>query len=180
VIFRRNGGKKEVRDDETEVRRPPGRFVRLIVPSSLLQTSIHGLQGYVPREGLCYWYGRELEPGVGLAMVVAFPRIYSTESSFQLMDGQMSQLTTWSAQEDLWLLAQVHTHPTDEPHSNADEEWAPTYREGFLSLVIPFGAQFSNLRSPGWRLFECNAGGRWVNVGEEKLRILEDVWLPEK
>jgi hypothetical protein len=136
--------------------------------------------GYVPREGLCYWYGRELEQGVGLAIVTAFPRIYSTESSFELMEGQMSQMTTWSAREGLWLLAQVHTHPTDEPHSTADEEWAPTYREGFLSLVLPFGAQFSNLRRPRWRLFECDAGGRWISVEENMLRILEDVWLPEK
>jgi len=68
------------------------------------------------------------------------------------MPGQMGELTTWAQKESLWLLAQVHTHPTDEPHSSADEEWSPTRRIGFMSVVIPFGAQFSNLHQPQWRL----------------------------
>lgn len=181
MIFRRRGAQEQSREEgETEVVRPPGPLRQLIVPSSILFSSLRGLRGYVPAEGLCYWYGRELEEGAGIVMVVAFPRIYSTESSFELMPGQMSQLTTWSAREGLWLLAQVHTHPTDEPHSSADEEWSPTHREGFISVVIPFGAQFSDNRTPRWRLFECDGRGSWTDAPEERLRILDDVWLPEK
>lgn len=175
MIFRRRNQQEE----EIEVARPPGPLRQLIIPSSILYSSLRGLRGYVPAEGLCYWYGREIDEGVGLVMVVAFPRIYSTETSFQLMPGQMSQLTTWSAREGLWLLAQAHTHPTDEPHSSADEEWAPTHREGFISVVFPFGAQFSGSRSTRWRLFECDEGGHWVDAPEERLRILDDVWLPK-
>lgn len=181
MIFRRRGAQEQSREDgETEVVRPPGPLRQLIVPSSILFSSLRGLRGYVPAEGLCYWYGRALEKGLGIVMVAAFPRIYSTESSFELMPGQMSQLTTWSAREGLWLLAQVHTHPTDEPHSSADEEWSPTHREGFISVVIPFGAQFSDNRTPRWRLFECDGRGSWADAPEDRLRILDDVWLPEK
>jgi hypothetical protein len=112
-------------------------------------------------------------------MVAAFPKIYSTECVFELLPGQMSELTTWSQREGLWLLAQVHTHPTDEPHSSADQQCAPTHREGFLSVVVPFGAQFSNLRKPGWRLFECNANGRWERAKRELMNVFDDVWVPE-
>jgi hypothetical protein len=179
MIFRRREPQGQSDEDEAGVQRPPGWLRRLLVPSSILHSSIRGLQGYVPAEGLCYWFGREVEPGLGLVMVTAFPRIYSSVSSFRLAEGQMSQLTTWSFREGVWLLAQVHTHPTDEPHSMADEEYAPTRREGFISVVIPFGAQFSNLRSPRWRCFECDADGRWGDVEEGRLSVFDDVWLPE-
>jgi hypothetical protein len=183
MIFGRGESKKKESDgaDATEpvVKRPPGPLRQLLVPSSILELSLKGLRGYVPREGLCYWFGRELEPQVGIVMVVAFPRIYSSEYSFELAPGQMSELTTWAQRESLWILAQVHTHPTDEPHSDADEEFSPTRRPGFLSVVIPFGAQFSNLRRPQWRTFECDEAGEWIDADNEKLRILDDLWLPE-
>jgi hypothetical protein len=170
--------KAEVTDNST-IERPPGQLKKLLVPASVFDLTVRGLKGYVPREGLCYWFGREITPGIGLVMVAAFPRIYSTEYSFELIPGQMGELTTWAQRESLWLLAQVHTHPTDEPHSNADEEWAPTRRPGFVSVVIPFGAQFSNLRTPWWRCFECNSQGEWSDVKENFVRIMDDVWLPK-
>jgi hypothetical protein len=170
--------KAEAYDDST-IERPPGQLKELLVPATLFDLTLRGLKGYVPREGLCYWFGREISSGTGLAMVVAFPRIHSSEYSFELVPGQMSELTTWAQKESLWLMAQVHTHPTDEPHSNADEEWSPTRRVGFISVVIPFGAQFSNLRSPQWRCFECDSQGEWNDVGSKRLRILDDLWLPK-
>ena len=165
---------------ETELQQPPQRLSQLLVPSSILTSSLRGLRSYSPAEGLCYWYGREINDAIGLVMVVAFPRIYSTPTSFELAPGQMSQLTTWSARERLWLLAQVHTHPTDEPHSDPDEEWSPTHREGFISVVIPFGANFSDNRAPHFRLFECDSTGQWVETPDNGIRVLDDVWLPQR
>lgn len=179
MIFPRGTVEKAGEAGEEDVLRPPGRLRELILPLSILRSSIRGLQGYSPAEGLCYWFGRELEPSTGIVMVVAFPRIYSTLSSFELMPGQMSQLTEWSHREGVWLLAQVHTHPTDEPHSRADEEWAPTRREGFISVVIPFGAQFSDPHRPRWRVFESDVRGEWAAIPEDLIRVLDDVWLPE-
>jgi hypothetical protein len=165
--------------DDLVIERPPRQLKELLIPTSLFDLSLRGLRGYIPREGLCYWFGREIENAIGLVMVVAFPRIYSSESSFELAPGQMAELTTRSQQKGLWLLAQVHTHPTDEPHSTADEEWAPTRRLGFISVVVPFGAQFSNLRQPHWRCFECDSAGRWVDAEDGRLRIFDDIWLPK-
>jgi len=81
----------------------------LLVPSSLVDLSLRGLRGYVAREGACYWFGREIAPHQGLAMVVAFPRIYSAERSFQLADGQMGQLATWSQREGCGTCTVTHT-----------------------------------------------------------------------
>src|SRR6185437_8533554 len=123
--------------DEVDVviERPPGPLDRLLLPSSLVAATIRGLRGYAPFEGLCYWFGRELQPGVAIAMVTAFPRISSTERSFWVLDGELSRLLEWADEEKFWLLSQIHTQPADETHSTADQQWAPTYRTGFLSVI---------------------------------------------
>ncbi|HEX8145030.1 MAG TPA: hypothetical protein VF553_20860 [Pyrinomonadaceae bacterium] len=174
-MFRRNVQKAH--EEETVIERPPGPLSRLLVAASLVDTSLKGLRGYVPREGLCYWLGREVEAGVGLVTVVAFPQIYSTEYSFELAPGQMAEINTRAAREGVFVIAQVHTHPTDEPHSDADEEWSPTRRPGFISIVIPFGAQFSNLRTPRLSCYECDANGQWMVAREGLVSVYDDIWL---
>lgn len=169
---------EEEREIEPVVERPPGPIDRLLISASLVEASLKGLRGYVPREGLCYWLGRALGPRVAFVTAVAFPRIYSTEYSFELAPGQMSAVNERADREGFFVIAQVHTHPTDEPHSQADEEWSPTRRPGFISVVIPFGAQFSNLRAPRWSCYECDAHGEWVDAGEGRVVVYDDVWLP--
>lgn len=165
--------------EQDDVECAPGPVGRLLIPSSLLEHTLQGLQAYTPSEGLCYWYGRELASGAAIAMIAAFPRIYSTRRSFQLAEGQMSRLNSWSARHGLWLLSQVHTHPTDEPHSEADEAWAPTWRVGFLSVLLPFSAQLSTTRQPHWRVYECDSQGRWNEIAATRLEVFDDIWLPE-
>lgn len=176
-MFRR---RQPVESEDESVARPPGPLERLLIPSSLLAHSLRGMQGYAPLEGVCCWFGRELEPGVGIAMVVAFPRIYSTERSFHLLEGQMGHLATWAARQDVWLLAQVHSHPADEPHSEADEAWSASWREGLLSVIFPFSAQLSTLRQPHWRVYECDALRRWQEIDSGRLQVFDDIWLPKE
>jgi hypothetical protein len=113
-------------------------------------------------------------------MVVAFPRIYSSERAFRLADGQMGQLAAWSQPRGLWLLAQLHRHPTDEPHSETDEALAPIYRHGFLSIVVPFGAQFSRTDRPRWRCFTYQEQSGWSPFASERVVVFDDVWLPDR
>lgn len=177
-MFRRRTTDSQTETDETVIDRPPGPLSQLLVPSSLLDLTLRGLRGYAPAEGLSYWFGRPLDDGTGIAMVAAFPRIYSTERSFELVDGEMGRLSMWAQRAGLWLLAQLHTHPADEPHSAADEEWAASYREGFLSIVIPFSAQLSSIRRPYWRCFERDAEGGWQEIDSGHVHVFDDVQLP--
>lgn len=178
-MFRRKPGVRPRSEEEADIQRPPGVLERLLVPTSLLDLTLRGLRGYAPGEGLAYWFGREISQGLGLTMVVAFPRILNTQASFELAPGEMAKLANWAAREELWILSQVHTHPADEPHSVTDEGWAPTFRKGFLSLVIPFSAQFSSLHRPGWRDFEADGAGGWVRIDADRVRVFNDVWLSE-
>ena len=168
---------------EVCVARPPGHLDQLLVPASALHTTLYGLGLGREREMLCYWLGEALPNGTqnrtrAVVLTVGFPQIESDYDHFRLLDGQMGRLTQWCAARGLWVLAQVHTHPTDEPHSEADECWPASHRLGFLSIVIPFFAQFSTVRDPQWRVHELVEQRTWREVDpRERFRIVPDVWL---
>jgi len=164
------------------IRRPPDFLARLRIPESVLRHTLTALSYGAGREMLCYWIGTELkdvsEPSA-VVLTVALPRIESSYAQFRLVEGQMGQITSWCASHGLWVLAQVHTHPTDEPHSEADECWPASHRHGFLSVVLPYFANMSSLLNPGWRVYESQGAGVWTEVvAEKKLEIVQDIWLP--
>ena len=166
------------------ITRPPSRIGRLLVPERATDLTLTGLALGANREMLCYWLGMQVQDeseGRTRAIVttVVFPQIESDYSSFRLREGQMACINAWCAAKGVWVLAQVHTHPTDEPHSEADECWPVSHRTGFLSVVIPFFAQMSSTRDPLWRLHELDDDGSWSEADPEgRLEIIKDVWLP--
>lgn len=170
--------------DEPVIAHPPGRVDQLLIPATVLESSLVGLALGRDREMLCYWIGVAIAPGPegqsrALVTTVAFPQIVSGYDFFRLVDGQMGQLTEWCSARGLWILAQVHTHPTDEPHSEADECGPVSHRPGFLSVVIPFFAQLSTLREPQWRVHELRGAAQWTEVDPaRRLEVVSHVWLP--
>jgi hypothetical protein len=171
-------------DLDSSISEPPGPVDRLLITQSSLLTTLVGLASGRDREMLCYWIGTELSPDSSgrtraLVTTVAFPLVESYYDSFRVMEGQLGLITTWCAARDLWILAQAHTHPTDEPHSEADEHWPVSHRPGFISVVFPFFAQMSHVREPQWRAHELLGGGRWRTIDPaERFEIVSDVWLP--
>jgi hypothetical protein len=177
--FRQPAGSTEAAD--TRVERPPGKLEKLLVPASVLRQTITGLSLSAPREGLAYWIGADLQDGRAIVSTVAFPRVAATYDHFQVLEGQMGLVTTWCAERSLWVLGQVHSHPTDEPHSEADETWPASSRAGFLSVVFPFFAQHSDVRTPQWRVYEAKANAEWAQIDpDERLVVVPDVWLPPR
>lgn len=142
--FSRRPSARSGEQGAADVSRPPQRINQLIIPEAVLQQTLVGLALGHTREMLAYWIGTSIvRPGVeanAVVTTVAFPKILSTYSQFQLVEGQMGLVTSWCASRGLWVLAQVHSHPTDEPHSEADETWPASHRKGFLSVVLPFFA----------------------------------------
>ncbi|MBB4637523.1 proteasome lid subunit RPN8/RPN11 [Longimicrobium terrae] len=172
-------------DDGTEepvIVRPPGRLERLVIPATVLSNTLQGLALGRDREMLAFWIGAELPGTAGatraLVSTVAFPRIRSGYSRFELAEGEMGHITRWCGKHGLWILAQVHTHPTDEDHSEADEAEPVSHRPGFLSVVIPYFARFSTVREPRWRAYEHQGGGDWRAINPEvRFEVLSDVWI---
>lgn len=173
-----------MKDDPGTVQRPPAKVDRLLLPESILRDTITGLRLGGAREMLCYWLGTELTHAKGISAIVctvAFPKVKSSYGHFELVEGQMGLITEWCADAELWLLAQVHTHPTDEGHSTTDETCAASLRAGFLSVVFPFFAEFSSVRDPHWRLYESLGEGLWEQVDPgARLQIVPSMWLPPR
>lgn len=165
------------------VARPPSRVDRLLVPEGVLQQTLVGLSLAHTRESLAYWLGTGLaeHQGASRAIIttVAFPSTRAAYDHFEVVDGQMGLVTSWCAERGLWVLGQVHTHPTDEPHSQADETWPASHRPGFFSVVIPYFAQLSTLRTQHLRAYERDGDGNWIQVSiEERFDFVEQVWIP--
>lgn len=163
--------------------RAPGVLKKLFIPETVLRNTIVGLSYGAGREMLCYWVGTVVSPqpsgDSAIVTTVAFPRIESAYAQFKLAEGQMGLITSWCAARRLWVLAQVHTHPTDESHSEADECWPASHRRGFLSVVLPFFASLSSVRDPKWRAYESEGGGSWTEISvNDRFEVLDDVWVP--
>lgn len=172
------------KNEDPVVIRPPGPIDRLLITASALSATIGGLALGRDREMLCYWVGTAIPAdsfGTTRALVttVAFPQIESRYDYFRIVDGQIGLVTNWCAARGMWILAQAHTHPTDEPHSEADECWPVSHREGFISVVFPYFAQMSTVREPHWRAHELMDGRNWREIDPAKrFGIVNDVWLP--
>ena len=182
-LFSKRRQVEEHEDSSTGVARPPAQVDRLVISESVLQQTLVGLALGHSREMLSYWIGAPITSSntevTAFVTTVAFPKTYSTYNQFQVFEGQMGLITSWCATRSLWVLAQVHSHPTDEPHSEADETWPASHRKGFFSVIIPFFAQQSSVRTPHWRAYESLGGGSWQQIDpEERFQVLPQIWLP--
>ena len=77
------------------------------------------------------------------------------------------------AASGLRLIAQVHSHPQEAYHSEADDRYAIVTAEGGLSLVVPdFG--HAEAHPATWAVYRLN-GGSWRHVPERDARALLEV-----
>jgi proteasome lid subunit RPN8/RPN11 len=81
------------------------------------------------------------------------------------------QLNRALAQTGLRLIAQVHSHPNEAYHSEADDQYAIVTAEGGLSFVVPnFGK--APLDPTIWAIYRLTQGEwRGLNMNEAKLLI---------
>ena len=93
-------------------------------------------------EGLVLWLG-EFEPNTGKAYVTQ--AFVPEQKSISNEDGvgyfvsaeTLFQLNRDLSETGLRLIAQVHSHPREAYHSEADDRYAIVTAEGGLSLVVP-------------------------------------------
>jgi hypothetical protein len=129
-------------------------------------------------EVLVLWLG-EIEPEQGKAHVVeAFvPKqkpITSEDGVGYFVDGEaLFQLNRDLSETGLRLIAQVHSHPRDAYHSEADDRYAIVTAEGGLSLVVPnFGRAPAHPNS--WAIFRLH-GRAWQEMGTKEVGTLFEV-----
>jgi hypothetical protein len=150
------------------------RHVR--IESHVVSFTLANLQKYGAKglEGLVLWLG-EVEGDVAHVSRAIVPeqKSISRESGvgYFVEGNTLFQLNRALAQTGLRLIAQVHSHPNEAYHSEADDQYAIVTAEGGLSFVVPnFGK--APLDPTIWAIYRLTQGEwRGLNMNEAKLLI---------
>jgi proteasome lid subunit RPN8/RPN11 len=113
----------------------------LVCSHTVIETTLSVLQHYGKdcTEGVVLWLGRP--QGSRIAIAECYHPIQEVEShSFHIPRDGMDQLRDRLRADRLMVAAQVHTHPEEAFHSEADDRWAIVRHQGALSLVLPYFA----------------------------------------
>lgn len=129
-------------------------------------------------EALALWAGRYASDAVFDVLAVRVPaqRAIRTESGLAvLVDAdELHRLNVWLYQQQLRLIAQIHTHPTDAYHSELDDAIPIITSQGGLSLVIPdFARGAADLAT--YAIYRLGPANTWDAVSERDVTDLVKV-----
>jgi Prokaryotic homologs of the JAB domain len=141
---------------------------RAVIDDTLKTMRAFGAKGW---EVLVLWLG-QVDPHAGTANVrVAFvPRQKPIASEdgvgYFVASDTLFQLNKALSETGLRLIAQVHSHPTEAYHSDADDRYAIVTADGGFSLVVPdFG---DAPPSPAaWAVYRLR-GNRWLELNRRQ------------
>jgi hypothetical protein len=119
-------------------------------------------------EGILLWAGVWGIGGEELITTLILPDQENTYGRAVITRAGLLRVSEIVREKDLFIMAQVHTHPRQAFHSSGDDEGAIGYYRGFLSLVIPsFAAGDPELyRCAAYRY---QAGGQWQEIPPDRL-----------
>jgi proteasome lid subunit RPN8/RPN11 len=161
--------------------KPDVGFQRIRVPLSEIQQMLSTMRefGAMGCEVLVLWLGR---PGPGpndasvlRAYVPQQKPIKSEDGVGYFVSGEtLFQLNKALAESGLRLIAQVHSHPQEAYHSEADDRYAIVTSEGGLSLVVPdFGKAAPD--PSAWAVYRLH-DRNWVEIpGDQVGKMFEIV-----
>jgi hypothetical protein len=132
------------------------------IPPEVIAATLETLRAYGQKgfEGLVLWIGQVNGRSalVFQALVPDQESISSEDGVGYFVDGStLFRLNRILASSGLRLIAQVHSHPTEAYHSEADDRYAIVTAEGGLSLVVPnFG--WAPIDPSEWAVYRLSAG----------------------
>lgn len=149
-----------------------------VISPGILEKTLVSLREYGARrlECLVLWLGN-VEESRALVTGVLVPQqesISSEDGVGYFVNTQTLFLLNKALNETgVKLLAQVHSHPTEAYHSDADDQFAIVTAEGGLSLVVPdFGRVAPDLSL--WAVYRLT-DGFWRELNESEVRRLFSV-----
>jgi hypothetical protein len=121
--------------------------------------------GRTRQECLVLWLGQRHADGIEVKRVLR-PQQMAGRDFFRIPPQSMRSIMRQLKVERLMIAAQIHTHPFEAFHSEADDRWAIVRHVGAVSLVVPF---FATTTTPDnfldqSALFSLDANNRWVQT----------------
>jgi hypothetical protein len=148
---------------------------RVLIDAEVVTSTLETLQAYGQRgfEGLVLWLG-EIQQGiayVSLAIVPEQEPISSEGGVGYFVDGNtLFRLNRALASSGFRLIAQVHSHPSNAYHSEADDRYAIVTAEGGFSFVVPnFGK--APIDPTVWAIYRLRAG-EWREITPSQAKSL--------
>lgn len=152
------------------------------VPQHVVQQTLGTLQafGKMGLEGLVLWLGR-IERSRATVIEGFVPKqrsVSSDEGLGYFVDGEtLFEINRDLAERGLLLIAQVHSHPAEAYHSEADDTYAIVTADGGLSLVVPhFGVAPAD--PSRWAVYRLHIQN-WTELSfaekAQLFRIVEDL-----
>jgi len=143
------------------------------VPAKMTQETVDILRasGAHGLEGVTLWLAQPMN-GERTITQVYTPEHEADSDYFHIPPHAMSALLQHLGQTNMFIAAQVHSHPYEAFHSPADDRWAIIRHEGALSLVVPDFAVHTGIDNfidevAAFRLDHKNV---WRELGETERR----------
>jgi hypothetical protein len=114
-------------------------IARVVVPKRLVASTLRSIRwaGRCGKERVVLWLGRRTDAAIDVVRVHV-PKQVSGRDVFRIPPPSMRALMELLRTENLMVAAQVHSHPREAFHSQADDEWAIVRHVDALSLVLPY------------------------------------------
>jgi proteasome lid subunit RPN8/RPN11 len=127
-------------------------------------------------EGIVLWLG-ERKKQQSIVTHVYEPLHTADKDFFHIPPEGMRALMDCLRDNDVSVLAQVHTHPEEAFHSRADDKWAIVRHVGAMSLVLPYfarGVTPANFISQ-MATFRLSQTNHWLEVPRREASSLIEV-----
>lgn len=121
-------------------------------------------------EGVVLWLGQRNAQRSTVTHV--YQPIHSAAADFFHIPREgMAHLMRYMDEHTVSVVAQVHSHPHEAFHSQADDRWAIVRHLGALSLVLPDFARDANSTNfmDLAATFRLNASNQWVRVTQYEI-----------
>jgi hypothetical protein len=128
-------------------------------------------------EGFALWAGNRVNHAFTVSnLVIPAQEGLRTSSGVcvRVEGDELHRINVWLFENELRLIAQIHSHPTDAYHSDTDDAFPIVTTEGGLSLVVPNFARGAPdlLTYAVFRLLD----GRWIELSDKSVsELLQEI-----
>ena len=148
----------------------PGLVV--VVKESVIEATLAFLQsqGDYGHEGVVLWPGR-LSGRTCRVTEALVPEQLTGPYAYRIPDDETFRIVDWTAAHGLVIPVQVHSHPAEAYHSEADDERAFVQHIHALSVVVPdFGDISPSEFFDASVIYELDQTGAWYLLSPEQVR----------
>lgn len=121
-------------------------------------------------ECVVLWLGRRSRQGIEVVSVYR-PQQRAAADMFHIPPDSMATLRDTLRRDRVMVAAQVHSHPHEAFHSQADDHWAVVRHVGALSLVVPEFAAYTRVDTfqERTKIFRFSAAAHWREVPADEV-----------